>query len=147
MFVIVPLFHFRSASKHYFIFFRLGFQPTFVSNNYFKGIFFPTLENQHGGLGVTSGQTEIPNTYLKHTPHIDHQQIQSGDIHINPGPTANPCHICHNEVDTQHHLQCDTCDTWLHSDCVNVNQQESSAYETFLISHLCALDVSGIKMI
>ncbi len=64
--------------------------------------------------------------------------IKSGDIHINNlGPTDNPCHICNNEVDTQHHLQCDTCDTWLHSDCVNFNQQELSAYETFDIPFMC----------
>ncbi len=63
--------------------------------------------------------------------------MKSGDIHIYPGPTDNPCHICNNEVDTQHHLQCDTCDTWLHTVCVNVNQQELSAYETFDIPFTC----------
>ncbi len=82
---------------------------------------------------------DSPNTYLNQTPHIEYQQMKSGDIHINPGPTDNPCHICKNEVDTQHHLQCDTCDTWLHSDCVMVNQSELSAYETFDIPFMCPI--------
>ena len=63
--------------------------------------------------------------------------MKSGDIHLNPGPTDNPCHICNNEVDTQHGLQCDTCDTQLHSDCVNVNQQELTTFETYNIQFMC----------
>ena len=61
-----------------------------------------------------------------------------GDIQLNPGPTENYCHVYSKEMDTQHGLQCDTCDVWLHPSCVNANQPELRAFETDDIPFMCS---------
>ena len=53
--------------------------------------------------------------------------IQAGYIHTNPGPTSDPCPkypcgTCSHEVHDHHHaIQCDQCDIWYHTACVQIN--------------------------
>ena len=53
--------------------------------------------------------------------------VQAGDLHPNPGPVSTstpdfPCGICSHEVHEHHHaIQCDECDCWYHTSCVQIN--------------------------
>ena len=64
--------------------------------------------------------------------------IQAGDLHPNPGPTSDPspkypCGTCSHEVHDHHHaIQCDECDCWYHTACVQINETtyEQLKYQT-----------------
>ena len=117
----------------------LGGKTAVLQNNinyHFNGTFYRNLEFRHGGLRITWGHTANPNSYREQPPYtsyLDCKLLKAGDIQIIPGPSENDCHVCNKEVDTQHGPKCDTCDVWLHPNCVNFNQQELCAFETYNI--------------
>ena len=53
--------------------------------------------------------------------------VQARDLHPNPGPILTStldfsCGICSHEVHAHHHaIQCDECDCWYHTSCVQIN--------------------------
>ncbi len=76
----------------------------------------PNLYGLH--MLSTTGQVEPSQLFkpnILFNPYIKHSITQTSDIEQTPGPIENRCHICNNEVDTQHELQCENCDTWLYS--------------------------------
>ena len=56
-----------------------------------------------------------------------------GDINVNPGPVWKfPCGLCKKPVKcNQPGIQCDSCDSWLHVRCLEMNIDD---YETLAIS-------------
>ena len=49
-----------------------------------------------------------------------------GDIDTNPGPNWKyPCGSCKKPVKSnQHGIQCDSCDSWIHTRCLGMNNDE-----------------------
>lgn len=70
---------------------------------------------------------------------------QSSDCHPNPGPNKTntnieyPCFVCGNEVlDNESGIQCDGCDCWYHTTCINMNNETYSLLSKTNISWICA---------
>ncbi len=96
----------------------------------------PNLNDLHR-LSTTGKPPRLFKPNILFNSYIKHSLTQTGDIEQNHGPIENPCHICNNEVKTQHELQCENCETWLHSNCLKVNHQELETFETHNIPFMC----------
>lgn len=70
---------------------------------------------------------------------------QSSDCHPNRGPNTTktnieyPCFVCGNEVlDNEAGIQCEGCDCWYHTTCINMNNETYSLLSNTNISWICA---------
>ena len=75
--------------------------------------------------------TGVLNFEAQNTHHLLIIILLSGQVEINPGPSApvqHPCCICHNEVtDSDYALNCVSCAFWCHINCCGMSELN---YET-----------------
>ena len=68
--------------------------------------------------------------------------LNSTDCHPNPGSQANieyPCFVCGKEVLDDHAgIQCDDCDCWYHTSCINIGNNTYIILSKSNISCICA---------
>ena len=62
-----------------------------------------------------------------------------GDVNINPGPNWKcPCGLCKKPVKSnQRGIQCDSCDTWIHTRCLGMNNDEYQLLANSSCSWIC----------
>ena len=62
-----------------------------------------------------------------------------GDIDTNPGPNWKyPCGSCKKPVKSnQHGIQCDSCDSWIHTRCLGMNNDEYQLLANSSCSWIC----------
>ena len=62
-----------------------------------------------------------------------------GDVNLNPGPNWKfPCGICSKPVKSnQMGIQCDQCDAWLHTNCLDMNFGDYETLANSSCSWIC----------
>ena len=80
------------------------------------------------------------NPSTSHSAWILSLLILSGDIETNPGPptTKYPCGVCSRPCRiSQPAIQCDTCDTWIHKKCLEIDPVSWKSLANTSISWHC----------
>ena len=75
---------------------------------------------------------------------------QAGDLHVHPNPGPNcsitqtppqnyPCGSCRQEVhDQDHAIQCDECDHWYHTACMQMNDTSYEQLKSHSVLWFCS---------